>query len=120
MALAVPFTCMNAYAQSELIGVWKAEFDNGNGLVEVKWNITRDGYEIDLRNDGSVEISGQWKIENNQLILWDTGGPMACADTDKGTYTYSVTGDILKLTLISDNCVGRSKLTPTVTWKREK
>lgn len=108
------------WAQENLQGKWKGTFSTDYQETPLSWNLTEGGFELDMNADGSVEVSGRWKVEGGQLIVWDTGGPMACDDSVKGLFDYRVKENILKLTLVEDNCPGRKMIMPAVEWRREE
>ncbi len=108
----------NLQAQSKLTGTWEAKFMNDANSMELLFKITEEeGYTLDMNKDGSVEVSGNWKIEGEQIQFEDSGGPMACRSSE-GVYTYQLNGDTLNLTLVQDDCPGRKRMMPSVTWKR--
>ena len=107
----------NLQAQSKLTGIWEAKFMNDANSMELLFKITEEDYSLDMNKDGSVEVSGKWKIEGEQIQFEDSGGPMACRSA-VGIYKYKLDGDSLNLTLIQDDCPGRKMMMPSVAWTR--
>ena len=107
-------------AQNDLEGTWEGKFEGDYMTSQVRWTFTGQIYQLDLENDGSVEVTGRWETEGEHLFLWDTGGPMGCPETQRGEYTYQITGDKLKLALVGDICPGRKMMGPNIEWVKKK
>lgn len=103
-------------AQTVLEGVWQGKFENDFQSSDVTWKFSEQTYELDLASDGSIEVSGKWEAEGNLLYLWDIGGPMACPETQKGKYSFEISDNSLKLTLVEDDCPGRKMIGPNIVW----
>ncbi|MBN2774701.1 MAG: hypothetical protein JXR31_10660 [Prolixibacteraceae bacterium] len=73
-------------------------------------------YEV-LNPMGEVLVKGDYKIEEDIITLNDHEGPMACPESDKGKYRFSLKEGQFKMDLISDNCGGRSNIA-SGTWKQ--
>lgn len=86
------------------------------------WILTFEA-DADFRatKDGAVVVQGNVLVSNNQIILRDLAGSFSCAPpTDKGTYGWVVSANLLTLTLVSDGCSGRRDvLTVEREWEKQ-
>jgi hypothetical protein len=119
IVLLILFPVFVSYSQKRLAGIWKGNFENEFQSTELSWKFIDGRYEMDMNQDGSIEVSGNWEINDNQLYLWDITGPMACPESQKGIYIFDIKGDTLSLKLVEDKCPGRKMMVPNVNWKRE-
>lgn len=112
--------CTRSVAQDGLEGTWQGKFDSDYMTSEVSWNFSDQTYELDLENDGSIEVSGRWETKENHLYLWDTGGPMGCPEAQRGEYTFEINENTLRITLVDDICPGRKMMGPGIKWIRKE
>ena len=104
----------NTTDKSGIQGTW------GNGVSSVTF-MSDKTYTVDANNSGTIDAWGTYSTVDNQLTMQDSGGTSSCFDTssqtfDTGRYTYSISGNTLTLTLISDNCSGRATTLTEADW----
>jgi chitodextrinase len=104
----------NTTDKSGIQGTW------GNGVSSVTF-MSDKTYTVDANNSGTIDAWGTYSTLDNQLTMQDSGGTSSCFDTasqtfDTGRYTYSISGNTLTLTLISDNCSGRTTTLTEADW----
>ena len=100
--------------KSGIQGTW------GNGTSSVTF-MSDNTYTVDTNQSGTADAWGTYSTVGNQLTMQDIGGTSSCFDTssqtfDTGRYTYSIKGNTLTLTLISDNCSGRVSTLTDGNW----
>jgi hypothetical protein len=95
----------------DLLGKWLYEIQDYKVIIEFK----QDGsYAVDMNlEDDITNVTGNYQINNQELILEDVSGENACIG-DIGKYTYKVEGDKLMLTVVSDDCSGRKGMMSSV------
>jgi hypothetical protein len=59
-----------------LIGTWTAP--EGSGRVATLKFLRGGLFEVEFRGDDGFEVSGRYKVVNNELIMTDEGGIAAC------------------------------------------
>lgn len=90
-------------AQS-IVGKWKYEFPSDEGTMVMTSHVKADGtYALDWGNDGSVEVTGKYKLAKGVITFQDDAGDC----TAKGVYKVSVDGDTMTMTRVSDGCPDR-------------
>lgn len=104
----------NTADKSGLQGTW------GNGVSSVTF-MEDETYIVDTNQSGTADAWGTYSTTGNQLTMTDSGGTSSCFDTDSqtfdtGHYTYTISGNTLTLTLISDNCSGRATTLTEANW----
>ena len=62
-------------------------------------------------------MTGTWKVENDELVVDTTGGPLRAPCTTPGRYKYSVERARLMLTMVADACVPRQMVMRDSTWR---
>jgi hypothetical protein len=107
------------YAQDDLLGKWQGTLEGEYYNSTVTWVFSDQTYELDLENDGSIEVVGRWETEGNHLYLWDTGGPMGCPESQRGEYSFVISENMLQLNLLEDICPGRKMMGPNIKWIRK-
>ncbi len=88
------------------VGAWRFNVpDNEGNMIPVQVNITDSGtYAVDFGIDGTVEINGKYTVEKDQMTIQDNEGSECTA---KGVYKFSVDGNTLTMTRVSDGCENR-------------
>ena len=98
-----------------------SETDTGKSSIKGTWSndlstvifMSDHTYAIDTNNkSGNYVAWGTYSTDNNQLTMTDSGGTSSCFNTASqtfytGQYTYSISGNTLTLTMVSDNCSAR-------------
>ena len=95
---------------TELTGDWMMSVTNAEGET-FKAQLTLEDnntYLADLGMDVSINVRGNYTLEGDQITIMDTGGDNACADGKVGVYKYRVNATELLMTMVSDDCEGRS------------
>lgn len=107
--LVVCFFCMPSglQAQSSPVGDWISsgktpEGESWSFKVSIKADNT---YTVDFGADGQVEIRGTYTLDGQQMTIKDNPGS-ECTGT--GVYKFAVDGNNITMTMISDECKGRS------------
>jgi len=90
----------------DMVGTWKMMVpDQSGGMVVMHSIIKADGtYQLDYEADGQIEFNGKYESEDDQVMFWTVDGDC----NEKGNYHWKVEGNTMTLTLISDDCEGRS------------
>jgi hypothetical protein len=104
-----------SFGQS-LVGKWSGEFPGQNGQSAMKFTltITESTYQFDMGMDGTVDVTGSYTSDGNQITIWDTAGENTCPPDQKGVYAYTLSGDTATFTKVSDACAGRGDATLVV------
>jgi hypothetical protein len=86
------------------------------GLVGT-WS--RSDLTLTLNSDGTVTassggntVTGTYQVVGTKITEVDTGGLGACPQSQVGTYSYSISGNTMTITLVSDPCTGRAATVP--------
>ena len=105
-------------AQS-VTGDWKTEVPGPDGnSINFKVSMKSDGtYTVDFGQDGTIEISGSYQVDGDQMTIQDTGGAQACT-SGKGVYKIEISGNSLTMTRISDSCEGRGGPTGVMSFTK--
>ena len=98
-AIAISF---NVFTSNDLIGKWSLDTGQGPIVVEFK---SDNSYEVDLGNDGQIDIIGDYKLNGNQVIINDRPGDTSCEE--EGIYSFSVEGNTLTMKKVKDDCPNR-------------
>ena len=95
--------------QASLVGKWSGEFPGQNGQPALKFTltITENTYQFDMGMDGKVDLTGSYTADDKQITIWDTAGENICPSDQKGVYAYTLNGDTVTYTKVSDACPGR-------------
>lgn len=106
--------------QNDLEGTWIGKFNNPQGMsLTISWTFDDGTYLMDMNNDGAIEVEGKFEIVSDTLNVWDLKGNMACPENEKGSFTFEINGEALKIALVEDPCPGRSMITPNASWTRK-
>ncbi len=103
----------SAFAQTtsiSIVGKYTGAFSGADGKpMAFIMTITDASYQFDFGGDGTAEITGAYTTDGaNQITIWDTtAAEQACPSDQKGVYKYSIEGDTVTFTKISDACTGR-------------
>ena len=74
---------------------------------DLRWFIT------DPSDPGWIATQGYYTVKTDHIVFKTTGGAMAAECVDKsGTYQWSLVGQSLTFTLVSDDCPGGKFLLP--------
>ena len=84
-------------------------------------------FQVEFRNakyvlqtpDQLILVKGLYEIKGDTIVFTDAGGVMACPKDQKGTYRFIYENGTLKLTIIEEQCQGRSGMA-AVNWREIK
>lgn len=79
---------------------------------------TADSYEAEWIDNDKPEVTGTYTMEDGKITLKDSGGEMSCPGST-GIYTVSIEGDKLTMTVVTDDCEGRSAGSPMVMTRKD-
>lgn len=89
-------------------GDWLFKIPTEDGqMMEAKLSMKGGAYDVDLGNDGSVEVKGVYTVDGNTITVQDTEGENACKGDAKGIYNFKVDDKTLVMKRVSDPCEGR-------------
>src|ERR1700678_3454132 len=102
--------CSVALGASTLSGTYKAKIHTTalHGQLNGTWTIAFKNGAYTVTDNGKAVIHGKYTLDADKITLRDKSGPDACPAP--GTYRFTLTGDALKFTKVSDSnpqCVGR-------------
>lgn len=102
-------------------GTWKMTMEDPEGNEMVASVTFADGtYQGDFGMDGTIEVQGTYTIDGDQLTMQDdVEKTTAAACENAGSYTVSIDGDAMSLSLVSDACEGRSTILNGMTMMRQ-
>jgi hypothetical protein len=101
-------------AQSLVNTSWKGFFgDPINDTLTIHFQ--KDTFFVSNTN-GDVVVRSILKISKDTMTITDFDGQYMCPQSD-GVYKYSIAGDNLALTLVTDACEGRNGITQ-IKWTR--
>ncbi|RMF30648.1 MAG: hypothetical protein D6765_02935 [Bacteroidetes bacterium] len=97
------------FSQNALTGTWLQQgLDAEGNPNRTVLQILPDGsFQLDLNQDGTFDIQGRYEIDGNQVTIWHVGPDATCPAEQKGLYRYSLDGEYLSMTRISDPCPER-------------
>lgn len=99
--------------QQAIVGTWA----NSIGTL---WTIKTDGaFDVDLDRDGNRDGWGKYTVEDDVIIIWQTGGKKSKGCDTKGTYRFTRSEDGLQFSVISDQCKLR-KANVLLPWHERK
>jgi hypothetical protein len=102
--------CSAALAAGTLSGTYKAKIHTTalHGEVNGNWTIAFKSGAYTVTDNGAAVIHGKYTIKGDTVTLHDKSGRDACPAP--GTYRFTLTGNALKFTRVSDSnpqCIGR-------------
>jgi hypothetical protein len=102
--------CSAAIAAGTLSGTYRTKIHTSalHGAVNGTWTINFKSGAYTVTDDGAAVIHGKYSIKGDKITLTDKGGKDACPAS--GTYKFTLAGNKLKFTRVSDSnpaCVGR-------------
>jgi hypothetical protein len=77
-----------------------------------------DSSFVRSKTTGETMVNSVYKLDGDTLTFYDLGGVHACPSNMIGIYRIAITGDVLKLDPISDDCDGRADAIKNVSWQR--
>jgi len=99
---AVSSTRLETISQNPLIGTWV----NGEHNLTIKSDNT---YMRDINHEGIAAAWGHVLVSGNVIIVSDTEGRKSCdGQAGSGSYTYTVSNNMLTFNLFYDTCSSRS------------
>jgi len=119
--LAVVGVIVAALAAGALGGCSSDDADASEDLVGTWLLSLGPTWEI---SDDSISVSGgfvdrmEYTATDSTIKLTDVAGPSACPPNQLGTYEWEINDDVLSLTIVSDECVGRGTVLDGVTLDR--
>ncbi len=100
--LGIPFVVA---AQSDLVGSWAMDIQLEEGPMPITLELMEGGkFQVDLGNDGSMEIKGEWSVNGKEVTFKDTEGAAACQNDQGGTYAFELNGKTVTFTRVNDPC----------------
>jgi len=102
-------------------GTWKMTMagPEGNEVV-ASITFTNGTYMGDFGMDGTIEVQGAYTLEDDQITLSDDKEKTTAeACEGQGVYVISVDGDSMSMSLLSDDCEGRSVILNGITMTRQ-
>lgn len=108
--LILLFFPLTFFAQSNIVGDWKAEITAENGEKRVmKLTIKADNtYSLDMAMDGEINVNGNYQLSDDmRMTINDINGEYACPPEATGVYDITIEGDKLSMKYVSDECEGR-------------
>jgi len=105
-------------AQS-VVGDWQMSVTNPEGqTMTIKLSISEgSSFTVDLGNDGSIDVNGEYQLEGDQMTIKGVSGP-AVQCQEAGIYKVEITADTLKMTRVSDPCQERGGPEGVMEFKR--
>lgn len=77
-------------------------------------------YQGDFGMDGIVEVQGTYTIDGDQITMQDDAEKSTTAACENaGSYTISIDGDAMSLTMVDDACEGRAAILNGITMTRQ-
>lgn len=90
-------------------GIWKSV----KAQSPVVLNFDSNGsFKADLENNGQSDITGEYRVLGDQLILSDDRTTSDTYCRDKAYYYFNVSQNHLRLALIADSCAPRRGILP--------
>lgn len=103
--LAIMLAPIVVFSQSELQGTWMMTLETSDGPAVIKFDVLENGtYEVDLGNDGTINVKGVWEVDGNTFKVKDTEGEAGCPDDKGGVFSYKLEGEKVTFTAIDDPC----------------
>lgn len=102
-------------------GTWKMTMQDPEGNEAVASVTFTDGiYQGDFGMDGTIEVQGTYTVDNDQITLMDNAEKSTAAACEgAGSYTVSIDGDAMSLTVVEDACEGRAAILNGITMIRQ-
>jgi hypothetical protein len=102
--------CSAALAAGTLSGTYKTKIHTTalQGAVNGTWTIAFKSGAYTVTDNGATVIHGKYTIKTDKITLTDKSGKDACPAP--GTYKFTLSGNKLKFTKVSDSnpaCIGR-------------
>ena len=97
---------------------WKGTLQLDNP-IEVVFDFGKDSLSVYTVADNSALETMTFADSNNVLIIKKVYGQSDCAETE-GKYKYEIKNEELVLTLVTDDCTGRSQVLNNSKWLKSK
>lgn len=109
-----------AIADPDPSGSWKMTMPGPDGTeLVVLLTLDNGKYQGDLGNDGQIDVSGTYTLNGDQITLQDDPTNSTNPCEEPGTYTITIDGDQMTMTLESDTCNRRSEVLNGVSMSRQ-
>lgn len=78
-------------------------------------------YTVTSTRDGEVVVEGRYTLMQDQIVLTDEQGSLACLrpETESGTYKWAFEKEALTLTPVEDECGGRNVILTSHSWLKQ-
>jgi hypothetical protein len=95
-----------------LTGIFKTKITGKSSALNGTWFFKIDQFtKFTLKKNGKLYVTGTAAGAAGKLAIADTGGPAACKGVQAaGAYTYTLSGNQLKLKATFDQCSGRKTI----------
>jgi hypothetical protein len=110
---------------SALVGTWAAA--EASGRVSTLKFSSGGVFEVEFLGDDGPEVSGRYKVVNNELIMTDEGGVAACLapQYEPSRYSFTIRAEEITLDAVKDDCDGRATILQRTaalkrTWTKKK
>jgi len=101
-------------AQTITNTMWKGYFgDPINDTITLHYQ--KDTFFVTNTN-GDLMVRSLLKVSKDTITITDIDGTYQCPQSD-GVYRFTIDGDALNFTLVSDPCEGRNAITQ-IAWRR--
>jgi hypothetical protein len=106
---------------ADLQGTWTSDVE-GTSASSGIWTLTISNSNWTLQNPvgGDLFSIGPIAVTETSLLLAADSGCPDQSTVTTGTYTLALTGDSLKITLVSDSCGDRSATLVAGPWTRKR
>lgn len=95
---------------------WKGTLQLDNP-IEVVFDFGKDSLSVYTVADNSALETMTFTDSNNVLIIKKVYGQSDCNEVE-GKYKYEIKGEELVLTLVADDCTGRSQVLNNTKWSK--
>lgn len=97
------------FATAQVEGDWGLQVPNEDGTtMTIKLSLKAGIYQVDMGNDGTVEVEGKYTIDGSTIKVQDVSGENACTgEGTEGEYTFTVDAKTFVMTRVKDACEGR-------------
>jgi hypothetical protein len=102
--------------------LYAADFPQGTYTSAEYTIVFADKGQFRVSSGDELVVEGEYTVKEEQLILTDKRGRLACIGEgmEMATYTWKYEGEMLTLIKVEDKCTGRSSGLTAGPWKRKK
>lgn len=104
LAVLLLFLAPGAVFAQSMVGTWQWDDTMDGTTVTFSFEVKADGtWTVDVGNDGSVELSGVYTLDGDQMTITETGEGSPCSGV-AGLYKMTITETTATASVISDKC----------------